>query len=382
MQPSRESTAAQTAGRRRGLFALVVFAALTLTGVFFAAELYFGFFGSDLDQPFSYYLIWTLGTAWSWLAVTPILLGCARRWPFTAERWGRSLAGHVACFLVVSPLQVTLDILLTTIGYALVRGAHPLALLRLSDQMYASGLAGAPVPFTLLTGLIHGIGYYRKYRERELDASRLGNALALARLQQVRSQINPHFLFNTLNAVGALSRRDPEATNRMITLLCALLRRSLDSEARQMVPLGEEVAFAMDYLEIERVRFPDRLKTVFDVPADLLDVEVPSLILQPLVENAVRHGIAPRSAPGLVTVSARATTSSLDLVVEDDGVGLEPARANSDGLGLRLTRERLELLYKGAARFDVSRRTGGGTRAALTLPLTAGGTMAHGEPLR
>ncbi|MEW6758102.1 MAG: histidine kinase [Acidobacteriota bacterium] len=382
MEPSRESTAARFAGKRRGLFALGVFAALTLTGVFFAAELYIGLMGSDLDQPFSYYLIWTLSTAWSWLAVFPILLACARRLPFTAERWGRSLAGHLACFVVAIPLQITLDILLTTTGYALVRGTHPLAILKISGQMYASGLAGAPVPFTLLMGLIHGIGYYRKYRERELDASRLGNALALARLRQLRSQVNPHFLFNTLNAVGALSRRDPEATNRMITLLCALLRRSLDSEARQMVPLGEEVAFAMDYLEIERVRFPDRLKTVFDVPSDLLEVEVPSLILQPLVENAVRHGIAPRSAPGLVTVSARATGSSLDLVVEDDGAGFQPARGNSDGLGLRLTRERLELLYRGAARFDVSGRTGGGTRATVTLPLAAGGPVPHGEPTR
>ncbi|MEW5764905.1 MAG: sensor histidine kinase [Acidobacteriota bacterium] len=382
MQADKESTAAMAAGNRRGLFALGVFAALTLTGVFFAAELYFGFFGSELDKPFSYYLIWTLSTAWSWLAVFPILLACARRWPFTAERWGRSLAGHALCFLVVSPLQVTLDILLTTTGYALDRGTHLLALLSLSDQMYASGLAGAPVPFALLTGLIHGIGYYRKYRERELDASRLGNALALARLQQLRSQVNPHFLFNTLNAIGALSRRDPEATNRMITLLCALLRRSLDSQTRQMVPLGEEVAFAMDYLEIERVRFSDRLKTVFDVPDDLLDVEVPSLILQPLVENAVRHGIAPRSAPGLVTVSARRTETSLNLVVEDDGAGLQPARGNSDGLGLRLTRERLELLYRGAARFDVSVRAGGGTIATVTLPLPAGGHEPHGEPTR
>jgi signal transduction histidine kinase len=376
-----EGAGGRGSGRKLGRLkaALAAFSVFTVAGLIFAMELYIGFFGSRTEQPLRYYLIWTLGTAWSWLAVSPIIFRCARRWTFEQGRWWQSLAGHAATLLLVAPLQSLLDTVLSLLLYGESLPAIVTLAMTVSDTMFLSGLAGAPVPFVVIAGLVHGSRYYRQYREHELAAARLETALTEARLQALRAQINPHFLFNTLNSIGALSRRDPEGTNRMVTLLCALLRRSLDSDSRQVVSLGEEVGFAGDYLEIERVRFPDRLRVAFEVPRELLDWPVPSLILQPLVENAVRHGIAPRSSPGLVTVSARLSGTSLELTVEDDGVGLPPRAGEDGGLGLRITRDRLRLLYGGDAGLKITKPPGGGSRVTVTLPLGGGSGQSEGE---
>jgi hypothetical protein len=357
---------------RRLKTALGVFAILTAVGLLAAIELYVGLYGAEPVKPFRYYLVWTLSTAWSWLSVFPLIVWCTRRWPFEKGRWVRALAGHAVGFLLVASLQNLVDSCLTITGYTLFYSANLFGLLYLTDQMFLSGMAGAPVPFTVIAGLIHGARYYRKYKERELTASRLENALTLAHLQSLRARLNPHFLFNTLNAIGALSRKDPEATNRMITPLCALLRRSLESDGRQVVALREELGFVSDYLDIEKVRFPDRLSVAYDVPSDLLDLPVPNLVLQPLAENAVRHGITPRSAAGLVTVRARRDGDSMELAVEDDGAGLPKWGHVEEGHGLGLTRERLRVLYGQGASLEVVPRPEGGVRATVRVPLPDG----------
>jgi LytS/YehU family sensor histidine kinase len=165
----------------------------------------------------------------------------------------------------------------------------------------------------------------------------------------------------------------------MITLLCALLRRSLDSDGRQVVPLREEVDFVRDYLDIEKERFPDRLQVVFDVPACLLEAPVASLVLQPLAENAVRHGIAPRSTPGCITVKARAAGEAIVMIVEDDGVGWARRGPVEEGHGLRITRERLRALYGQKASLEVALRPAGGTRATLKLPRLQSDAGSIGE---
>jgi two-component system, LytTR family, sensor kinase len=351
------------------LGAVVIF---TAVGFLFAVELYIGLLGSEPARSFRYFLIWTLSTAWSWLTVFPLIIWCTRRWPFERARWGRAVAGHAVGFLLVAPLQALTDIILTYTAYTLFNQGNLSRMLTHTGQDLLSGLAGALVPYTVIAGLVHGARYYRRYRERELVATSLENALNLAHLQTLRAQLNPHFLFNTLNAIGALSRKDAEATNRMITLLCALLRRSLDSDGRQVVPLREEVDFVRDYLDIEKVRFPDRLQVIFDVPSDLLEAPVPSLVLQPLAENAIRHGIAPRSAPGHVTVKAREAGEILVMTVEDDGVGWGHLGPVEEGHGLRLTRERLRALYGQEASLEIALRPEGGTRATLKVPLLQG----------
>jgi LytS/YehU family sensor histidine kinase len=218
-------------------------------------------------------------------------------------------------------------------------------------------------------GVSHGIEYYRRFRERELRASQLETRLAAARLEALRAQLQPHFLFNTLHAISALMNRDVEAAERMLARLSDLLRLTLDSAGEPMVPLKRELEFLAGYLEIEQTRFADRLTVQMNVEPDALDAPVPSLLLQPLVENAVRHGIAPRATPGRIEIRARRADGALHIEIEDNGRGLP--REMREGLGLSNTRARLEQLYGPAHRFELraAKGDGSGTLVQLVLPM-------------
>jgi sensor histidine kinase YesM len=209
------------------------------------------------------------------------------------------------------------------------------------------------------TGVIHAIEYYRESRERELEATQLA-------LENLRSQLQPHFLFNTLQSISTLIHRDPAAADRMLTDLSDLLRLSLRSTASQEVPLSEELDFLQRYLEIMRVRFGDRLVIQVDVSTDVLNAMVPSLVLQPIVENAIRHGMADRPDVGHVAVSGRRSGTALQLEVSDDGPGLH-ATTPGNGIGLANTRERLNRLYGGRGGLELIEE--GGLTVRLTIPL-------------
>lgn len=192
---------------------------------------------------------------------------------------------------------------------------------------------------------------YRKYRERETRAGELETQLGLARLEALRTQIRPHFLFKALNSVAMLVRNNENRQAvEVVAGLGELLRSSLDDSAGQEVPLAAELGFVRRYLAVEEFRFPDRLRVEVDVPDELLEAEVPNLILQPLVENAVRHGVAKSSSSGLVRLTARRANGWLELSVEDDGPGLPAGWRPGDGGGisLRNVRARVEQLYTSA----------------------------------
>ena len=211
---------------------------------------------------------------------------------------------------------------------------------------------------------------YRQSRERERQAAALATELVQARLQALRMQINPHFLFNTLNSVSALIHEQPAAADRMIVRLSELLRQTLDRGDTQEVPLREEIEFLKGYLEIEQMRFQDRLRVHFAVEPATLDLLVPNLILQPLVENAIRHSIEPREEGGRVEVSVRLIGGELELRVWDDGGGL-PADATAPGragIGLSNVRSRLAHLYGSAQQLAVRNAAGGGTEALARIP--------------
>jgi len=214
----------------------------------------------------------------------------------------------------------------------------------------------------------HAAGYYRRYREGELRASQ-------AQLQALKMQLHPHFLFNSLHSVSALIHKDPEAADRMITRLGDFLRMTLDNAATQEVGLRKELEFLNCYLAIEGIRFNDRLTTEVKVDPRALDCRVPNLILQPIVENAIRHGVAPRSAPGRVEVSAERVGDKLRLRVKDDGPGIQSAKSNGvgsrGGVGLANTRARLEHLYGKAYRFEMTNDPRGGLVVTLELPAVA-----------
>ncbi|MCG8458675.1 MAG: histidine kinase, partial [Holophagales bacterium] len=210
--------------------------------------------------------------------------------------------------------------------------------------------------------------YHTRFRRRELKASRLEAQLAMARLEVLKMQLHPHFPFNTLNAISALMHRDVHAADRMITLLSDLLRLSLDKDDRHQVPLGNELEFLERYLAIEKIRFRDRLVVRMDIDPSCLEAQVPRLILQPLVENSIRHGIAVHSAASLVAVRARRKGNRLDLSVSDDGPGMSSGKPSREGVGLANTRARLEQLYGDDHRFALERAETGGLRVHMEIP--------------
>jgi len=223
---------------------------------------------------------------------------------------------------------------------------------------------------TLGAGL--ALVYFGEARRRETEASRLEAQLAEARLGALRMQLHPHFLFNTLNAITVLARDgDTVAVTRMLTLLSELLRDVLRTDAVQVIPLDEELSFARRYLAIELVRFADRLRVQENVSDEARDARVPAFVLQPLIENALRHGIAPRGAGGMLEVGARvASDGSVELWVRDDGVGLPSTWSGVDdyGIGLSNTRARLAELAGGGGTLTVRRMESGGTLATVRLP--------------
>ncbi len=215
----------------------------------------------------------------------------------------------------------------------------------------------------------YAVDYYRRFKEEEIHASGLETQLAQAQLQALKMQLHPHFLFNTLNAVSTLVRTNKnEAATDMIAGLSDLLRLTLESSGAQEVTLKQELEFLERYLEIEQIRFGDRLRVRMDIEPGTLHARVPNLLLQPLVENAIRHGIAPRAEAGLIEIRAVREDDILRLHVRDDGPGLPEGDRVHNGVGLSNTIARLERLYGSAQRVTLANAEDGGALITLELP--------------
>jgi LytS/YehU family sensor histidine kinase len=226
--------------------------------------------------------------------------------------------------------------------------------------------------YWIIVGALQAYRYYERYLGSELRLERMEKSYSQARLNALRMQLDPHFLFNALNTISSHVERDPKLTRRMIEHLGDLLRMSLETKDRQTVPLAEEMAFLDHYLAIQKIRFGSQLNVQIDIAPEVRYASVPSLIIQPLVENAIRHGISKRSSGGTVTVSAHAVDGRLAICVTDDGVGLPPGWTleNSQGLGLSVTRERIAGLHPDSqSHFAVRPREEGGTLVEIVLPL-------------
>lgn len=222
-----------------------------------------------------------------------------------------------------------------------------------------------------LLGLAHAGVYHRRYRDREQQAAAMQARLNEARLHALQAQLHPHFLFNTLNGIATLLRRDPAAAEEMLTSLSDLLRIALSGSDRQTIPLREELDFLDRYLAIQQMRFGDRLRSEQTIAPDTLECLVPALVLQPLVENAIRHGIEPSGRPGCVRVTAACTAGELALTVEDNGLGLAPLAQEKPGTGLGLSnvRERLMALYGDTHTFRLEQPPAGGAIVHLRIPI-------------
>jgi LytS/YehU family sensor histidine kinase len=227
------------------------------------------------------------------------------------------------------------------------------------------------VTYSGVLAAAHALEYYRRFREREVAAAQLTSQLATAQLAALKMQLHPHFLFNTLHAIAVLVRKqDTQGSVRMITGLSDLLRLVLDSDGQQLVPLKQELDFISRYLDIERVRFADRLRVTTDIAHDTLDAQVPYLVLQPLVENAIRHGISSRVGAGELEIVARRAGGNLLVTIRDDGAGVRPS--STPGLGLRNVRARLEQLYPGRHRLTLEDDARGGAIVTLEMPFSHG----------
>jgi len=231
--------------------------------------------------------------------------------------------------------------------------------------------------YVALVGLAHAGVFYRRYREREQQAALLESRLNQARLRALQTQLQPHFLFNTLNGIATLLRRDPAKAEEMLLSLSDLLRISLSSSDRQEIPLREEMDFLGRYLAIQRMRFGDRLRVTEAIEPSALDCLVPALLLQPLVENAIRHGLEPAGKPGELRIAGARDGEWLRLTVEDDGVGLQPGDSGRAGVGLANVRERLAALHGAAHEFSIAERPGGGVVVTIKLPAQSEGTAAR-----
>ncbi|BET66516.1 hypothetical protein ASA1KI_14340 [Opitutales bacterium ASA1] len=224
--------------------------------------------------------------------------------------------------------------------------------------------------YWVIVSVVHAFAFYRRVQDRDRRALELSASLSKAKLQALRLQMQPHFLFNTLNAISTLVHRDADKADEMIVNLSQLLRLSLEVTEQEM-PLRHELEILDRYLEIEQVRLGDRLRVLREIEPAVLDALVPSLVIQTIVENAIRHGIEPRAAPGTVTLRARRDGDMLRLDITDDGIGLKPAERASErrGIGLSNTESRLAELYGGRARILLREPPEGGVSVEIDLPL-------------
>lgn len=307
-----------------------------------------------------------------WALITLVAFALSRRFPLDRQPRGVAIAVHVSAGAGLACAEAVTS-------FAVGRAAGWM----LPEDFPGHFFTGFPsnlIYYWLLVGVGHGLNFYRRFREREANAARLEARLAQAELHLLKSQLHPHFLFNTLQAISTLMHRNTGAADRMLSRLSELLRVALDYSSTQEVSLEEELAFLEPYLEIERARLGDRLSFELDVHANVLNARVPHMILQPLVENAIRHGIAPRVAPGHICVSARGRRNLLDLEVRDDGPGVPNGQTLSGGLGLTITRVRLEQLYGGDFLFEPRNAPGGGFRVSITIPFRIGPDPGIEEP--
>jgi hypothetical protein len=333
-------------------------AGLTALSLFTAVHLWF-VYRQHMPIDWTEAFLSGFATWYPWMLLGPGVFYLARRFRLEPGGWMLALAVHVPAAIVFG------------IAHGLIRVAvgpwvdsRPIP----PDRIVLGQLLLTVVSYWVFVAMDQARHNYRRYRDREVQSSRLESQLARAQLEVLRMQLHPHFLFNTLHAVSALLHRDPAAADEMIAQLSDLLRMTLDNFGVQEVTLAEELEFVRRYLDIQQTRFHDRLSVTIDVPPETLDARVPNQALQPIVENAIKHGLDNRQGVGRIEIRARGRASMLQLTVRDDGVGVKGTATCHGGIGLSNTRARLEQLYGPLAALDLSGHPDGGTIVTLLVP--------------
>lgn len=350
----------------------VLFAAWTLVGLSFAAQFYLSSAQSGLAVTWRQALGGALGDWYVIAALAAPAVWLARRFPLGRGTWLRHIALHVVAGAVFSASFIILrSAVAQWQGWAAGRDlafADAFRLLLLKTWHFNLLL------YWVIAAVTHALAFYRESQERARRALELERRLTEARLMALQMQLNPHFLFNALNAIATLMHRDVDTADRMLVRLAELLRLTLEKTGAQEIPLRQELDLLERYLDIERIRFGDRLEVRVQVNDNALAGLVPTLLLQPLVENSIRHGLAAATQRGLISLTARREGDTLALEVRDNGRGLPTQPPERDGIGLANTRARLEQLYGPTQRFELINHPDGGCVARVTLPFRDGAT--------
>jgi two-component system, LytTR family, sensor kinase len=359
----RFNTPAGSALRRRNfrLQTALVLGGWTAFGLFsFGQILLYNAVSGQEPLPWRPLLVVSLTSAWMWAALTPAALWVANRLQFDLQQRARSLVLHGLAGICFVLLSTVLDrVMSAAFSHSPLRPFVSSLLYRFDSRLLA---------YLCIVTVSQAARYALLYREREVRAAELEAQLARAELQLLKMQLQPHFLFNALNTIAEMAHNDPNSADRLIARLGHLLRLSLEQAGHQVVPFRQELKILEAYLEIEQTRFQDRLVVRTEIPAEVLDAGVPALLLQPLVENAIRYGTSPRTGLGRIEIEAVKDGDNLRIVIRDGGPGFPPEELYSEGLGLRNTRERLRQLYGPEQQFILGNDPRGGAAVTILLP--------------
>jgi signal transduction histidine kinase len=357
--------------RRNYIIWAVAFAGWMLIGLSFSVNDYL-----FVDSLRKYYnaspnlrslLLWDLAYWPTWALLAPLIFWLARRFPLGRSNWPRNLMLHIAVGLLLIVPQRAIYLTIAW-GFQNLAG-EPIPLLSLYREF---------LPYNLPTGLMSYFvillggflwNFYNEYQQERLRSTRLRAELHQAQLQALKMQLQPHFLFNTFNSISAMLHEDPNAADEMLAQLGDFLRVTLENSGGEMVTLEVELDFLRRYLAIEQVRLQDRLCVDYDIDDRALDWLVPNLVLQPIIENVIKHGVGASYGPVRVSVSAQIESGRLRLAVSDDGPGLSTnGERSAEGFGLNNTRARLRSAFEDDFHLDLSPAAGGGTAAVMDLP--------------
>ena len=304
--------------------------------------------------------------------LSPVIFWICNRFPVDKDNWRRTIPVHVAASFGAAFTHAALRTLFDHFTYPEMHRARNMRLF--SAYFLANGYNDLWM-YWLFAFLALSLVYYRKYVDREVSAAMLQAQLARTELQMLKMQLHPHFLFNTLHSISALMQRDVAAADRMLAQLSDLLRITLDTSGTDLVTLKRELEMVRSYVEIEKTRFQDRLTIVFRIDPETLDARVPSMLLQPLIENAVRHGIAKRSGSGRIDVGAKRRNHRLRITVTNDAPAVDSDDSHGIGIGLTNTLARLKHIYRDEHRFQSRRDESGRFEVCIEIPMAKDGVQ-------
>jgi two-component system LytT family sensor kinase len=354
--------------------ALAIFIIWTFVGLCFAVYAYLNFLLLAPGKAGSWrggILVWEFAGWYLWGFLSPIIFWLVRRFPLERKIWPRNFAFHALLSLAFAAVHLALhygmmilmERTIYTPGY-LIDG--------FGKYLFARFTWRIMVYFIVLIAC-HALEWQRRFHDQQQLASQLKTQLAMAQLEALKMQLHPHFFFNALHSISELMHHDIRAADNMMVRLADFLRITLANSGSQQIPLEKEIEFLQCYLDIEQVRFRDRLNIVLNIDEKTRSALVPNLILQPIVENAIRHGIAQKSAQGVIRISSAIMEHMLRLEVRDNGPGLRANQSQQDvfnsGLGLSNTKDRLFHLYGSSHAFEITQPAEGGVRVMIELPL-------------